>query len=47
MTSADFERSYFHPEYKQEFRLAEALGLYAHHCRHHPAQIAWVRDQRR
>jgi DinB superfamily len=44
MSDADFERSYLHPEYQKEFRLAEALGLYAHHCRHHTAQIAWVRD---
>jgi hypothetical protein len=42
MRDADFERSYYHPEYKKEFRLAEAVGLYAHHCRHHPAQIAWL-----
>lgn len=42
MTNADFERSYMHPEYQKEFRLAEALGLYAHHGRHHTAQIAWV-----
>jgi hypothetical protein len=42
MTETDFERSYFHPEFQKEFRLAEVLGLYAHHCRHHTAQIAWV-----
>ena len=46
MTDADFERSYFHPEYKREFRLAEVLGLYAHHCRHHAGQIAWLAQQR-
>lgn len=42
MSSADWERSYLHPEYQKEFRLAEALGLYAHHCRHHSAQIEWL-----
>ena len=41
MSEADWQRSYFHPEYGKEFRLAEALGLYAHHCRHHTGQIAW------
>jgi hypothetical protein len=42
MSEADFERTYFHPEYQKEFRLAEALGVYAHHCRHHSGQIAWL-----
>jgi hypothetical protein len=42
MTEADFERSYIHPEFQKEFRLAEVLGLYAHHCRHHSGQIAWL-----
>ena len=42
MAEADFERTYFHPEYQQEFRLAEVLGLYAYHCRHHLGQIAWL-----
>lgn len=46
MTDADFARSYYHPEYQKEFSLAEALGLYAHHCRHHPAQIAWLRREK-
>lgn len=44
MTDADFERSYFHPEYRREFRLDEVLGLYAHHGRHHCGQVEWVRD---
>lgn len=44
MTDADFERSYIHPEYQQEFRLSEALALYAHHCRHHSGQIAWLQS---
>ncbi len=42
MSEADFERTYYHPEYQKEFRLAEVVGLYAHHCRHHAAQIAWL-----
>ncbi len=45
MTDAEFERAYHHPEYQKTFRLAEALGLYAWHCRHHPAQIEWLRQQ--
>jgi uncharacterized damage-inducible protein DinB len=46
MSDADFRRSYWHPEYQREFSLAEALGLYAHHGRHHTAQIEWVRTNR-
>jgi len=42
MPDADWERSYVHPEYQKEFRLAEALGLYANHGRHHSAQIEWL-----
>ena len=39
----EFERAYVHPEYKTVFTLAEAVGLYAHHGRHHAGQIAWVK----
>jgi pterin-4a-carbinolamine dehydratase len=45
MTDADFEREYVHPEYGKTFRLAEAIGMYAHHGRHHAAQIAWVKGR--
>lgn len=43
MADADWARAYFHPEYKKTFRLAEVLGLYAHHGRHHAGQIDWLR----
>jgi hypothetical protein len=42
LTDCDFERTYFHPKYQREVRLDETLALYAHHCRHHCAQIAWL-----
>ena len=45
MSEADFERTYIHPEYQKTFPLAEVLGMYAHHCRHHCAQIAWVLER--
>ncbi len=45
MAGADFERVYMHPEYKKTFRLAEVLGLYAHHGRHYTGQIEWLRKQ--
>ena len=41
MTDADFERVYVHPEYKTVFTLGEAIGMYAHHGRHHAGQIEW------
>lgn len=43
MTDAEFARVYVHPEYKTVYSLAEAVGLYAHHGRHHAGQIAWVK----
>jgi hypothetical protein len=45
MTDTDWERQYVHPEYQTVFTLAEAVGMYAHHGRHHAAQIAWVRER--
>lgn len=42
MTESDFAREYVHPEYGKRFTLAEAVGLYAHHGRHHVGQIEWL-----
>lgn len=47
LRNEDFERAYVHPEYGREFRLAEALGLYAHHGRHHAGQMEWRLSHRR
>jgi uncharacterized damage-inducible protein DinB len=46
LTPEQFQRSFHHPEYNQTVRLSESLCLYAWHCRHHTAQIQWIRDQR-
>jgi len=46
MTDADWQRTYYHPEYQKEFTLAEVLGLYAHHCRHHTGQIAFLKKEK-
>lgn len=43
LADADFAREYVHPEYGRRFALAEAVGLYAHHGRHHAGQIEWLR----
>lgn len=45
MTSADFKRTYFHPEYKKEFTLEYVLGLYAWHGKHHVAQIQNLKER--
>jgi hypothetical protein len=45
LTDAEFERTYFHPKHQRAFRLDEVLAVYAHHCRHHSGQIAWLRDR--
>jgi hypothetical protein len=45
MTEAQFARSFLHPETGQTVTLNEALCYYAWHCRHHTAQIRWLRQQ--
>ena len=44
LADADWGRSFYHPEHQKEFTLAEVLGLYAHHGRHHSGQIAWLKN---
>ena len=39
MSEEDFKKTYYHPEYKKEYTLAEATQLYAWHGMHHTAQI--------
>jgi hypothetical protein len=46
MTDEQWARSFFHPETGQTVMLSSALCSYAWHCRHHTAQITWVRQQR-
>ncbi len=45
MTDEQFARSFFHPETGQSVRLNAALCYYAWHCRHHTAQITWLRER--
>src|SRR5687767_10805658 len=42
MSDADYARTYFHPQYQKKTTLVEALGLYAHHGRHHVGQVRWL-----
>lgn len=46
MTEEQFGRTFFHPETGQTVSLSAALCYYAWHCRHHTAQINWLREQR-
>jgi uncharacterized damage-inducible protein DinB len=45
MKNEDFERTYYHPEYKTVVSLGEAVGAYAWHCQHHLAQVEMVRRE--
>jgi hypothetical protein len=46
MTEEQFARAFYHPETKKTVTLNASLGTYAWHCKHHTAQIAWLREQR-
>ena len=43
ISSADLERTVFHPEQKKEITLWHMLGLYAWHGKHHVAHITTLR----
>ena len=45
MTEGQFSGSFIHPENGQTVTLSAALCYYAWHCRHHTAQINWLRAQ--
>lgn len=42
MTDADFTRTIYHPERQAKMSLMTLLSLYAHHGKHHLAQIHWL-----
>ena len=44
LTEADLDRAFVHPETGQAVSLRAALCYYAWHCRHHTAQIRWLRQ---
>ena len=45
MSDNQFRRMFYHPESKKTVTLDAALSSYAWHCRHHTAQIVWLREQ--
>jgi len=40
----DFLKTYFHPDLQKEFKLHEAIALYAWHCEHHLAHITTLKS---
>ncbi|MEO8908966.1 MAG: YfiT family bacillithiol transferase [Gemmatimonadaceae bacterium] len=45
MDAADFNRTFRHPEHNRTMTLAQLLGLYAWHGRHHVAHITSLRKR--
>ena len=45
MTTAQWERTYFHPEHQRSFALKEIVALYAWHSRHHLMHIVRLRER--
>jgi DinB superfamily len=39
LSTADFEKDYYHPENNKNYKLSEVVALYAWHCKHHLAHI--------
>jgi DinB superfamily len=42
LSETDLKRSFFHPENQKTTTLAEAIGLYAWHCKHHAAHVGLI-----
>ncbi|MDI1232642.1 MAG: putative metal-dependent hydrolase [bacterium] len=47
MQTADFDRTYIHPEYNKTFTLAHVVGLYAWHGYHHLRQVEMFMENNR
>jgi len=45
-SETDFERTFIHPESKNTVSLAENIGIYAWHCRHHLAHITNIKNEK-
>jgi hypothetical protein len=42
LSETDLQRSFFHPSNQKITTLAEGIGLYAWHCKHHAAHVGLV-----
>ncbi len=45
LTSAEFSKTFYHPEHEKEFRLDVNIGIYAWHGKHHLAHIQSLTHQ--
>ena len=45
MTEGQFQRAFVHPQSGETITLWNAVNYYAWHCRHHTAQVRWLRDR--
>ncbi len=45
MQEADWQRTYYHPQYKRTFPVWEMVALYAWHGKHHAAHISRLRER--
>ncbi len=45
MQTADWERTYYHPDHKRNFPVWEMVALYAWHSRHHTEHIRRLRER--
>ncbi|MGE0637907.1 MAG: YfiT family bacillithiol transferase [Bacteroidia bacterium] len=46
MTSADFEKTFVHPESGRTFSLNQTLAIYSWHCKHHLAHITTLKKSK-
>lgn len=46
LTQTEWARTFYHPESDINYRLDEAMGLYAWHCNHHLAHITGLKQRR-
>jgi hypothetical protein len=45
LSATDWDKTYYHPQYKQTFSLKVLVQLYAWHCKHHLAHVQIVKDR--
>lgn len=44
--ATDLERGFIHPDHGRKIGIAEAVGMYAWHCRHHLAHITMLKAEK-
>lgn len=46
LNEEDLEKTFVHPEYNNEFKIKEIIGLYAWHGNHHLAHIMELKKRK-